>query len=1011
MKNINSGLIATENAPDLTLADIIDRQAFQTIMEDFYSLTNISNAIIDTSGEVLIAVGWQDICVQFHRLNPVTLKNCLESDLLLTNGIPKGEFRAYRCKNNLWDMATPIEVEGRHLGNVFLGQFFYDDEMPDRELFRRQARQYGFDEKAYLEALERVPRWSRENVRAVMKFYAGITDLISSLSYGKSRLDQALSQKEQALRRVAESEKQQRAILRTAMDGFYIIDMEGKLLDVNETYCRMSGYSARELLAMRIHDLNVAQTAEEVLSTIRDVIQKGQDRFETRHRRKDGTLFDVEASIQYQATQGGRIVVFVRDITERKQAEMLSRHNEARLQSIANIVQYRAATTQALLDHALDEAIKLTDSAIGFICLYNEMDAEFRLTTWSKNAMEQCRVIDPPSCFKLDQTGIWGEAVRRRAPFILNDVQGENPLKKAYPHGHVHLSRFMSVPVLKNERIVAIVGVANKSCDYGNMDALQLTLLMDAVWTSIDMKKGEDELRDSEKRYRELFESSRDGVVFVDTQARIMNANKAYCDMLGYTLEELKGKESFYALTPPRWHAWEQNEIWPKLLRHEGYSDIYNKEYIHKNGTVFPIELQAYSAFGPAGQTEYLWGVVRDVTDRKRAEEEKVKLETQLQRLQKMESIGTLAGGIAHDFNNILTPILAHCDMMLDDLAGCEHLERHALSIRQSAQRAAKLVKQILTFSRQSEAEKRPMKLQSIIHEVAPLLRNLIPSNIEILLNVEETGDVVMADASQMHQVLMNLATNAYQAMEKSGGKLEIGLRTVHDGSGIPCEGAMIPGQYLDWYVSDTGTGIEEKDIGRIFDPYFTTKEPGKGTGLGLAISYGIIKKHGGAICVSSRPGEGSAFHVYLPVLENEFVARPAGPKAAIQGGTEHLLFVDDEYEILDATVSMLRRLGYQVTARTGSIDALAVFRNDPGRFDIVITDMTMPNLSGIQLAEEIHQLRPELPIILCTGFSQQIDDNKLRQSGITALLMKPIIREQLAAMLRNVLDGPGLRF
>ncbi|MCG6533249.1 MAG: PocR ligand-binding domain-containing protein [Syntrophales bacterium LBB04] len=315
----------------LNLSDIIDHQALQTMMEEFYRLTHIGISILDVHGKVLVAVGWQDICAKYHRVHPDTLKNCRESDLFLANGVPAGMFKNYRCKNNLWNMATPIEMGGRQLGSIYIAQFFYEDEIPDYELFRSQARQHGFDETEYLAALDRVPRWSRETVDAAMAFYSKLAGMISSLSYSTVKLSRALSQKDLALRLLGESEQRHRNILQTAMDGFWIVDMQGRLLKVNEAYCRMSGYSEQELLSMTISDLEDVKPSADTAARIQKRIAQGEDRFESRHLRKDGSIVNVEVSVQYRPIESGRFVVFLRDITDRKREEEVKTQLEAQL--------------------------------------------------------------------------------------------------------------------------------------------------------------------------------------------------------------------------------------------------------------------------------------------------------------------------------------------------------------------------------------------------------------------------------------------------------------------------------------------------------------------------------------------------------------------------------------------------------------------------------------------------------------------------------------------------------
>ena len=795
-------------------------------------------------------------------------------------------------------------------------------------------------------------------------------------------------------------------VLETSMDGFWLADLQGRLLDVNDAYCRMSGYSRSELLSMCINDIDALESAADTIRHIEKVVRLGYDRFESRQLRRDGGVLDVDVSVHYQPVDGGRLVAFLRDIGDRKKSEEQARRNEARLESIVNILQYQSESVQDFLDHSLREAIKLTGSRAGYIYLYSEDRRQFRLNTWTGIDIKECRVCDQKTVYDLDQTGIWGEAVRQRRPLVINDFQADHPMKKGYPEGHIHLTTYMTVPVFMNGRIVAVVGLANKSDGYDQRDVLQLSLLMETVWKTVEIKKSEERLRESEGRYRSLFNQSFVGIFVHDRQGRILDVNQMACRQSGYTREELLALTVF-DLHPDKknrdwildqWHQWEPENRFTLETEHR-----------HKNGHTYPVEIS--TGIMRHENNELMLAVVYDLSERKKFEQEKAALEAQLQRAQKMEAIGTLAGGIAHDFNNILFPIIGRCEMLLDDLSDESEVKPHIQSIMESANRAAGLVKQILAFSRQSEAGRMPVRIQKIIEEVLALVRHSIPSTIDLSLAIDETREAVMADAGQIHQVLMNLISNAYHAMENNGGRLEIGLKTVEIGPDSDVKTGLPPGRYVDLYVSDTGTGIEEKIMGRIFDPYFTTKGTGKGTGLGLAVSYGIVKKHGGQIQAVSSPGRGSTFHVYLPVMKTRFVEQAREENTILRGGSEHILFVDDEYEIVSSIVPMLERLGYRVSARTGSIDALEDFRKEPDGFDLLVTDMTMPNMTGVQLVGEVHRIRPDLPVILCTGFSHQINEENAGQLGINAFVMKPLVRDQLASLIRRILDGPGSLF
>ena len=398
-------------------------------------------------------------------------------------------------------------------------------------------------------------------------------------------------------------------------------------------------------------------------------------------------------------------------------------------------------------------------------------------------------------------------------------------------------------------------------------------------------------------------------------------------------------------------------------------------------------------------------GVIQDITDKKVKEEEHIKLLGQLQQAQKLEAIGTLAGGIAHDFNNILFPIVGYTEMLIDE-AGEEGATRDWLNmILNSAMRARDLVQQILAFSRQQEQKVKPLKVDSIVKEALKLMRASFPSTIEIALDIADDCGPVMADPTNVYQIIMNLCTNSYHAMEKTGGRLGVTLSRVEqiaeDVVGIGREA----GPYLCLKVEDTGHGMEKEVLERIFDPYYTTKDKGKGTGLGLAVVHGIVHGYGGAIRVQSEIDAGTVFQVYLPMIETEAPLQITESASDLPKGHEKILVVDDEEPIIKVIEKMLGQLGYVVTSYTSSSEALLAFRRNPEAFDLVITDMTMPRMTGDEMAVKMMKVRHDIPVILCTGHSEKITEEDVLALGIRGFLQKPIQRRNLAEKIRKVLD------
>ena len=407
-------------------------------------------------------------------------------------------------------------------------------------------------------------------------------------------------------------------------------------------------------------------------------------------------------------------------------------------------------------------------------------------------------------------------------------------------------------------------------------------------------------------------------------------------------------------------------------------------------------------------QNDFIFNIinkVEKVIERIETKEEKKKLEAQLFQSQKMESLGLLAGGIAHDFNNILFAIQGNIQITLYSLSEDSPLRSHLDEAMKALNRAKEMVKHILAFSRQSEAEKKPVKVQFIIKEVVRLLNSSIPSTITIHQNIDSDAGPVYADPSQIHQILMNLATNAFHAMENDGGHFELNLDQVEMSSDeLTLHPDIQPGKYIKLTISDTGQGINPEIMGKIFDPYFTTKAIGKGSGLGLSLVHGIVKNHRGAITVDSQPGKGTVFKILLPVIEETIVNKRKEKTDALYLGKESILFVDDDESIARMMARMLKKIGYQVEVRTNPVEALALFKEKSDQFDIVITDMTMPQMTGDNLAEKMREIRHDIPIIICTGYSSLIDEDKSKKMNMF-FIMKPITIVDIGKMIRQALD------
>ena len=506
-------------------------------------------------------------------------------------------------------------------------------------------------------------------------------------------------------------------------------------------------------------------------------------------------------------------------------------------------------------------------------------------------------------------------------------------------------------------------------------------------------KQAEEMLRENEEKYRLLIENANDGI-FIAQDNVTKFPNPRVLAMTQYSTEEL-AKMPFINLVHPKDRAMVLDRHIKRLKGRDAPS-TYSFRIINNEGRELTVQLNVVSIIWEKRPATL--NIIRDITPEKR-------LEAQFRKAQKMEAIGTLAGGIAHDFNNILSAIIGYTELAVDQISENDSIRSDLVGILKAGMRAKDLVAQILTVSRQNELNKYlNVKLHLIVKEALKLLRSSLPSTIEIHQEILDKG-AILADPTQMHQVVMNLCTNAYQAMMEKGGTLDVKLsKVVLNANDINYLPGLKAGPYILLSVSDTGYGMGQTTLERIFDPYFTTKEKERGTGLGLAVVHGIVDNHKGIIKVYSELNKGTTFHVYFPRIKGHVAEKIETLKPA-PGGNESILYVDDEESIIKIVKRMMRDLGYDIKTATDSMDALEIFKKNPDKFDLVITDMTMPKMTGDKLVQKLMQIRPDIPVILCTGLSTKATRNKALKIGIKIFLIKPFVKIDLAKAIRKALD------
>jgi PAS domain S-box-containing protein len=513
------------------------------------------------------------------------------------------------------------------------------------------------------------------------------------------------------------------------------------------------------------------------------------------------------------------------------------------------------------------------------------------------------------------------------------------------------------------------------------------TLELEKVNT--DLINNNERLIKSERRYRTLFEKSNDAIFIIEkSTGRYLDANQAASQLTGRESEELK------ILTINDTTLEDSNKLISIISELDDTTEIGEVIYTRPHQSHRTAKLSVVPLNGDA-----VIGIAKDITN-------DLIIEKQLRQSQKMESIGTLAGGIAHDFNNILFPIVGYSEMLLSEIPKDDPMRSSLKGIYTASLRAKDLVKQILAFARHDTSEVMLLKMQPIIKESLKLIRSTIPTTIEMKNDINPDCGLIEADPTQIHQIVMNLATNAFHAMEKSGGELKVTLEEVKlEKKDLPGQD-MLPGDYACFTITDSGVGMDKDLMEQIFDPFFTTKEKYKGTGMGLSVVHGIVKSMKGAISVESDPGKGTKFSVFFPMIKGASQKNNNPPsKWQLMGGHEKILIVDDEESIIQMVESMLVRLGYQVTSSSSSVKALEIFSATPDQFDLVITDMTMPDISGDKLFCEMTKIRSDIPVILCTGFYENNSERKMESIGIKNFLLKPVKMNDLAQTIRKLLD------
>lgn len=819
-----------------------------------------------------------------------------------------------------------------------------DDQALAREKLGQMLEKPGLVVSAEMRYLHKDGTWRFLDVK-------GINLLQNPIINGIVLNGQDITERKKALEALRESEKLYASILDTVPDMVYELSLDGRLLYANQATADILGYSPAELRRLALEDLVDEEGLQKALRVIGEIVESGQpsrtEFYQLRTAQGRFVPIETHAILVNRSNQPTIIVGTARDITARLQAEQALR---------------QAEVEKSLILGNMSEMVTYRDRDGRILWANQAAAASYGLTPEQLigrccHDIFQLRPTPCPDC-PVHEAIAAGQPMEKEISTI---------------NGQILLLRTSPVKDDKGEILGTVVVASDITA----------------------RKKMEEAIKASEEKMRLIIESSPVGVRIIQ-EDRYLYANPALVNMFGYgSAAEIVGQPATMLFPEDGKILRQRTEA---SRAEKAAPSAYEFRGCKKDGSL--LEVQVWQTEIDYQGEPALLNFVLDVSEAKA-------LRSQLLQSQKMEAIGTLAGGIAHDFNNILFPILVNAEMVLEGLPPDSSSRQRLERVLKACERARDLVKQILAFSRHEERELSPVHLVPIIKDCLRLLRASLPTTIEMRRNLCLTADIVLADSTQIQQVVINLYTNAAHAMWARGGLIEISLTEVEAGAALPPD--LSPGPYLQLTVKDNGHGMDPATLERIFDPYFTTKQTGEGTGLGLAMVHGIVKRHGGAITVDSEPGKGSSFHVFLPRVDAVILKEPREfpPSPHGQG---RILLVDDEPEIVAAIQQMLEQLGYRVVALTDSVEALETFRAHQEDFDLVITDQTMPQLTGKDLAREILYLRPDLPIILCTGYSETISREKAQALGIREFVIKPIATRVMAETIQRVLMAKNNR-